>query len=151
MSFLEAKLTLNNMHGFKTLANTAEVKVSVESKSLENLFRDSLEGMNHLLKKDFCTNTDGILISSEIEISSYDSASLLLNFLSEIMALSHAARVIFCSAEFLTLTDKYLLARIHGCKINRFEKRLSTVFYRKSGIIFDSEGSYKTDLFFNYR
>lgn len=139
------------MHKLKILANTIEARVSVESKSLENLFQNSLHGMNQLLKKDFCTNTDGILISSEIEISSYDSASLLLNFLSEIMALSHAAHVIFCSAEFLTLTDKFLLARIHGCKINRFEKHLSTVFYRKSGIIFDSGGSYKTDLFFNYR
>jgi len=135
----------------KIISNTVDAKLSVESQSLKTLFKNSLLGMNQLLKRDYRKNLDGDLIFSEIEIFSYDSTSLLLNFLSEILALSHSTHIIFCSIQFLVLTDKYLLVKISGTKIDKFDNDLRTVSFHNAEIIKNQNGNYQTDIIFDYR
>lgn len=136
--------------GLKIITNTIDAKLSVESYTLENLFRISLKGMNELLKKGSYKNMDGNMITSEIEVASYDSTSLLINFLSEILNLSHTTHVIFSSAEFLTLSDHYLLARLTGTKVNEFDNNLKTVSFHEAQIIRNNSGNYQTNIIFDY-
>ena len=136
---------------FKISSHIVDAKLSVESKSLETLFQNSLWGMNELLKKDFCRNIDGTQITSEIEIYAYSSTSLLLNFLSEILMLSHSTHVIFCTAKFMTLSENYLLARVSGSKIDKFDRNLKSVSYHEAEITKNNHGNLAADIVFDYR
>lgn len=141
---------INMRREFKIISHFADIKLSVESGTLESLFRNSLSGMNELLKKGFCKNIDGNLIFSEIEVASYNSTSLLINFLSEVLTLSHMSHVIFCSVEFVTLSDKYLLARLSGTKVDKFDNNLKAVSFHEAEIIKNHSGNYQTNIVFDY-
>lgn len=136
---------------FRINSNIADVRLSVESGSLESLFKNSLFGMDEVLKKGFCKSMDGNLIESEIEITSYNTTALLLDFLSEVLTISHITHVIFCSAQFITLTNKYLLARISGSRVDKFDKDLKSVSYYETDVTRNKNGNYKTSIIFDYR
>lgn len=136
---------------FKIKPEISDVKVSVESRSLESLFRNSLLGMDEVLRKGFDKTIDGNLIASDIEVSAFDSTSLLITFLSEVLTLSRNTKIIFCFAQFMALNEKYLLATISGTRVDKFDKDIKGVSFHKAEIVKNVNGNYKTNIIFDYK
>lgn len=59
--------------------------------------------------------------------------------------------VIFYSAEFVALSDNYLMARISGTKVEKFDHELKGVTTPDSDIFMNNNGNFKTNLIFDYR
>ncbi len=138
-----------NMRLFKIIPHIADMRVRVEASSLEELFKVSLEGMNQILDKGFCTKRRDFPEIHEIQISSTDTTSLLIDFLSEALTLSHIHRAVFCQVEVTRLGSGSLSARLLGAKVETFDEDIKAVSYHEAEIVQNSKGNYKTNLVFD--
>ena len=74
----------------------ADVRLYVQGENLEELFAISIAGMNEILKPGFCEAfnlENNSLIIENLDIESPDKTSLLIDFMSEILTLSHIKRL----------------------------------------------------------
>ncbi len=99
---------------FSIFFTTADAGVRVESDSLEELFSDSARGMFFLMteKEDF-----GEEIEKEIHVESHDLDFLLFQWLSELLYISEAEKVIFGKFEILDLKGNSIKAKCLGEKL----------------------------------
>lgn len=77
------------MQNFEILPHTADTRLKVTADTLNGLFNAALSGMNHIIKIDWEKNDGNRDFSKKIEISSIDESMLLVDFLSEVLTLSH--------------------------------------------------------------
>jgi SHS2 domain-containing protein len=59
---------------------------------------------------------------------------LLIDFLSEILTLSHMYKSLYDSISFQSLTNSNLIAEIKGKKINGFDEDIKAVSYTETNI-----------------
>lgn len=137
------------MKKFEIIPHVADVRLKLEADSLQNLFKAALEGMNEISKKDFCKKIKTYDSSCKISFSSIDKTALLIDFLSEILTLSHIRYVIFCKVKFRKLNSNTLSAEIFGIKVKRFDKDIKAVSYHEAEIIKDKQGGYRTNIVFD--
>lgn len=133
---------------FKIMPHIADVRLSVTSLSLAGLFRNALLGMNEILKKG-SSKKSAKKLSYKIQVSSFDTTSLLIDFLSDVLTLSHIKRVIFHRVNFSHLSDKHLIAKVSGSKVKWFDKDIKAVSYHQAEIIRDKKGHYQTNIVFD--
>ncbi|MBI4319422.1 MAG: archease [Chloroflexi bacterium] len=147
---LEICTDQNNMRTFRIIAHTADVRVKVAASSLEELFTVSLEGMNQILKRNFCKRKNGLPSTiHQIEISSADTTALLIDFLSEALTLSHIHGAIFCQVEFAELAAHSLTANLLGTQVKSFDEDIKAVSYHEAEIERNSRGNLQTNLVFD--
>ena len=91
------------MKNFELIEHTADVRLKIEASTLEELFEVALSGMAEIIKKDVCQNECSI--QKEINLNSIDSTALLVDFLSEVLSISHSEKIVFCKINFEELTD----------------------------------------------
>ncbi len=138
------------MKTFRIIPHTADVRLKVEASSLEELFTVSLEGMNQILKKDFCKRRIDIPTIHQIQISSPDTTTaLLIDFLSEALTLSHIHGTIFCRVEFIELGSDSLTANLLGVKVKGFDEDIKAVSYHEAEIERNNRGNLQTNLVFD--
>ncbi|MCL5960298.1 MAG: archease [Chloroflexi bacterium] len=137
------------MRLFKIIPHMADTRLRVEASSLEELFKVSLEGMNQILKKNFCKKKKDFPEIYQIQISSYDTTSLLVDFLSEALTLSHIHGAIFCQVEFIRLGSDSVSAKLLGVKVKRFDEDVKGVSYHEAEIVQNSKGNYQTSMVFD--
>ena len=141
------------MKSYEFLPHVADIRLKVKGDNLENLFSAALHGMAKLIKSDECPilkelNEDDI-IKETIEISSIDSTSLLIDFLSELLTHSQINKSVYCKVKFDKLTDNFLKAIIFGVKINSFDEDIKAVTYHEAEIKKDSAGNLETIIIFD--
>ena len=137
------------MRLFKIIPHTADIRLRVEASSLAELFKVSLEGMNQILKKDLCERKIGSSETHQIQISSHDTTSLLIDFLSEALTLSHIHGAIFCEVEFARLGSDSLSAKLFGVKTETFDEDIKAVSYHEAEIVQNGKGNYQTNMVFD--
>lgn len=130
-------------------SHTADVRLQVSADTLPELFVASLEGMNEILKEGFCREQTEHPLAHDIDISSYDTTSLLIDFLSEVLTLSHIDGAVFCDVEAINLKGNSLSAKIRGASVERFDKDVKAVSYHEAEVRRDSKGSYQTNIVFD--
>jgi len=119
------------------LEHTADVRMKVCSPSIPGLFSEALLGLSHYCAPNQCdenTNT-----TFEVKIQSSNLETLLIDFLSEVLALMQIHYVIFCQIEIHTLTQTFLHATIFGKPVDAFEEEIKSITYHESQIVFDNE------------
>lgn len=139
------------MKSYKILPHTADVRLKVEGPALEEFFTAALEGMAHILNPGICEKDAGFNIKETIEISAPDLTSLLIDFLSEVLTLSHEKRIIFCRAIFCAVKfleakerkDFPLQARIFGAKVDKFDEDIKAVTYHDAEIKMNKKGNFE--------
>ena len=101
---------------FEILAHISDFRLKVWGKDLESVFNSALEGMNSVLKnvyKELNKNE----VTENLNITSIDSSMLLIDFLSEVLTLSHSKKAIFNFVKFFHLDEKSLAAEIKGERV----------------------------------
>lgn len=134
---------------FKLVPHVADVRLSVKSKSLKQLFINALLGMNAILKKGFAKKTDRYSKTFEIKIASDDTTSLLIDFLSDVLTLSHIHKTIFYQVQFEVLAEKHLIAKIKGNKVEKFDEDVKAATYHEVEVVKDKKGNYLTNIIFD--
>lgn len=142
------------MKSYEFLPHVADVRLKVKADSLEDLFSAALQGMASLLKSNICPFDEGLaeedsIIKETIEISSIDSTSLLIDFLSEILTHSQVNKAVYCKVKFEKLTDNFLKTIIFGTKINSFDEDIKAVTHHEAEIKKDSDGNFETIIIFD--
>jgi len=123
------------MQNFKILPHPADVAIEVESDTLQELFYGALLGMNEIIKKGICEHEMHINQTREIEISSHDATSLLIDFLNEVLFHSNERKAVFCHLDIQTMDNQFLRAELRGEKIDHFDEEIKAATYHGAQIM----------------
>ncbi len=113
---------------YEVLPHTADLRIRAWGKTREELFRNSLLGMSSVMQPEVVSRGGGD-IRRGVTLSSPDSAALLIDFLSEALALSQVNREVYTDVTFDELSGKSLQGTLIGLPVPEFEKDIKAVTY----------------------
>ena len=144
---------------FEVLPHTADLKIRVYGDSLEQLFKHALIGMFQSIGP--ITETPGCQYKADrlvcdslpkehtIDISSFDSVSLLVDFLSEALYLSDVNNEAYLDVRFTAFSPTHLEGALLGVGIKGFEVvEIKAVTYHDLRII-EQDGRWQADIVFD--
>ncbi len=138
------------MGSYEYHPHVADVRVELLAQSLEELFLVGLKGMANMLKRDSCHPAeDAYSISVNLELKAPDPAALLVDFLSEVLTISHVDRVLFCNMENTKLAHKKLSTTVLGKYANGFDEDIKAVTYHEAKVWQTNGGLWKVSLIFD--
>lgn len=137
------------MYTIDHLSHTADIRLHLRADSREELFRAGFEAMNQIIKPDACRKPCPCIIKQEIELSSVDDTTLLIDFLSDVLTLCHEHKAVFCEVDFQEMKPNRLLATIGGRPANGFEEDIKAVTYHEANVRQNAEGQWETPLIFD--
>lgn len=117
------------MKDFELIPHTADIKIRVYGQTMAELFKHALQGMFQSIgpHAQGCHEKDGRLICKNlpvhhgIHLQSYDTESLLVDFLSQALYLSDIHNEAYLDAEIHELTPTEIKATVKGVKITGFD------------------------------
>jgi SHS2 domain-containing protein len=140
---------------YQFLSHVADVRLKIEADTLEELFTAALEGMGNLIKKEVCQNSALVetdqenLLKEKIEISSIDTTTLLIDFLSEVLTHTQVNKAVYCKIRFEKLTTNFLSATIFGKQTENFDEDIKAVTYHEAEIKKNENGNFETIIVFD--
>jgi SHS2 domain-containing protein len=141
---------------YQFISHVADVRLKIEGDSLEELLTAALEGMGNLIKKEFCQNNSTQpdaeqenLLKEKIEISSADTTTLLIDFLSEVLTHTQVNKAVYCKIRFENLTNNFLSATILGKSVENFDEDIKAVTYHEAEIKKNENGNFETIIVFD--
>lgn len=137
------------MKRFEILPHTADLRLKVRASSLEELFYAALEGMNEVIDNNFNCRDSNAETAETIEVSSIDESMLLIDFLSEILTLSHKSKCIFIINKIYEFSITQIKAELNGFKADGFDEDIKAVTYTEAKIVRNSEGILETIIVFD--
>jgi len=129
------------------LEHTADIRMRVTGKTLEELFQDSLLGMVAAMKP--IEPQEPIKIQREISIESHDTTALLIDFLSEALVFIHTKHEAYTEIKFHKLTNEFLEVELIGYKSERFTEDIKAVTYHEANIHKTESGLWSTNIIFD--
>jgi len=142
---------------FEALSHTADIKIRVYGKTLEELFRNALIGMfqsigpqapNCIIRND-CLVCPELPKHHDIQVRSPDRIALLVDFLSEALYLSDVYNEAYLDAIIHELTETDIKATLHGIAVTGFEVvEIKAVTYHQLSIK-QVDGMWQTEIVFD--
>ena len=130
--------------------HTADVRLNVTGGTRGEVFRLALEAMAELMKENFCSTEEADFLREEyLELKAIDGTSLLVDFLSEVLTLSHIRKTIFCDVIFDTLAETELKAILRGKATDQFDKDIKAVTYHEAELKINKKGQWESILVFD--
>lgn len=120
---------------FEILPHTVDMRMRVCGKTLQELFRNALRGIASYMKEGVLTH-----VSKEAEekravrIEAADINSLLVEFLSEVVAASDIKNIIFTDVSFKEFGENFLEGTMQGLKADGFDKDIKAVSYHEADV-----------------
>jgi len=131
------------------LPHTADIKMRVEAKTLEELFKVAMRGMAEILKEGRCNERHNWPLEANISITSKDRTCLLIDFLSEVLSLSCSEKAIYCQLQITTLGAKKMEATIFGTAIDDLDEEIKAVTYHEAKLEKNNNGLWETFVIFD--
>lgn len=137
------------MRHFEILRHTADIRLKAIADNYENLFSAALEGMNYIIKRKFDKSLSLMNFKDIVNVESIDRSMLLIDFLSEVLTLSHLYKAIYHSVNFKSFTETNLTAEVEGDKVGNFDEDIKAVTYHEAEIRKNEQGLYETIIVFD--
>jgi SHS2 domain-containing protein len=134
------------MKKFEILEHKADLKIRAFGKTKEELFLNTLLGMNAGLRPEIQTQETKI---RKIKIKSPDLAALLVDFLSEALYLIQTNKEIYDNVEFIKFTDREIAAELSGQEVERFGKDIKAVTYHGLGVYQKEDNIWEATILFD--
>jgi SHS2 domain-containing protein len=135
---------------YSILPHTADVRLFVSASTLEELFRSALEGMGEIQRKGLCDGNELLYdVHEKLEVHSGNMTTLLVDFLSDVLTLSHIRKAVFCKVEIFFLTDTELSAVISGQRVMDYDEDIKAVTYHEAEIMSSREYHFETMILFD--
>ena len=126
----------------KLEGHVADTRLRVRGSSLEELFEAAFLGLGELVKSE---QPNGDLdVVETFEISASDTTSLLIDFLSEVLSMTHVNRAVFYVVDFEELTETWVRATIRGRRVESFDKDVKAVTYHEAAVKKDKDGNFES-------
>jgi len=132
---------------YKILEHTADVRLLVEARTLEELFREALGGMMEVLKPE--KKEGGPETMRRIEIEAASRTALLVDFLNEALWLAHTHREALAEVAFEAISETRLRATLRGFAAAAFGEDIKAVTYHEAEIRTNEAGNLETKLVFD--
>ena len=135
---------------YRILSHTADLRLEVYGKTLEELFINAAEALARILyEQSESTEFSALpkarqLLSEKIEIQSVNMNTLLVDFLNEILARSHINKAVY-KVESLKLKGNAVEAKSMGKKVEQFDEDVKAVTYHEVDIK-EEKGMWHTTL-----
>jgi len=142
---------------FEQLPHTADIKIRVYGKTMEELFRHALIGMFNVVRPiaSGCSYEGDRLVCPslperhDVQVRAIDRDALLVDFLSEALYLSDTHDEAYLDATIHELDNQNIKATLHGVKISGFEVvELKAVTHHELRII-QKDGVWQADIVFD--
>lgn len=137
------------MYQINNLYHVADVGISIEADSLQELFFAALKGMGNILKEGFCEQELTPDFKTEMRIQNDDLTVLLINFLSEALTISHTDSVIFCGIQKVLLNESFFHGIVEGNKVQAFDEDIKAVTFHEANVFRNEQGIWQTNLIFD--
>lgn len=131
------------------LKHTADIKVKVESDSLEGLFHTGLEAMNTVIKKTIQKRKNSKKTTRKIELNAVDTTVLLIDLLSAVLTETHTSKILFTELEILNLYANSIVATVSGFPLDDFDEDIKAVTYHEAEVMKNKKGNWETLLVFD--
>ena len=95
---------------YEEIEHTADWSFRVRGDDLPDLFANAARALSAME----ATSTTECALTREVRVEGLDRESLLVNWLNELLHLSHTRREAYSGFDFLELNDTHLRARIQG-------------------------------------
>jgi len=132
---------------FEILEHKADLKIRAFGKIKEELFLNTLLGMEESMKYEV-KRPEG-KIKRVVKIKSIDSPALLVDFLSEILYLTQVNKEIYNSVKFKKFTDNEIEAELSGQKVERFGEDVKAVTHHNLEIQRGDDGIWTAVVLFD--
>jgi SHS2 domain-containing protein len=143
------KISAKPMQKFEILPHTADTRLKVTANTLNGLFQAGLEGMNCIMKNALKESDLTGDFAKKIIIKSLDESMLLIDFLSEVLTLSHKNKACYKIIGFEILDSTKLTAVIEGTRVFGFDEDIKAVTYTEAKIVKNSLNQYETIIVFD--
>lgn len=136
------------MFQIENKTHTSDIRLLIKADGIEELFKAGMIGLSKEIVGDFFPESPQKEYSKTIKISSIDRTTLLIDFLSELLALSQIHQVIFFDVEFIRFEDCDLEAEVLGMYLDGIAEEIKAVTYHEAEVVFD-DGLWSTYLVFD--
>lgn len=137
------------MFKIKHLPHTADIRILVESDTLEGLFQGSLEGMCGILWHENWPEIQQKVEQVKVELRAPDSTVLLIDFLSEALTMILTHKILFRELEIVHLHERELVGLLKGFPVEGFDDDIKAVTYHEAEIVKNEEGKWETAIVFD--
>ena len=127
---------------------TTDVTISAEGFSLKELFTNALHHMGEVLQPGYCEKATHYDSNMCIQLHAEDPTTLLIDFLSEVLALTYSQKAIYCYVYFETLTDRELAATLYGKWFGKLENEIKSCTYHEARVRQEDDGRWQTPIIF---
>lgn len=112
---------------YEILPHTADLRIRVQGRTLEEVFRSALRGMSEVMKPKAARRP--LDQERPITVAAPDIATLLVDFLSEALTLAHINREVYPDARVQELTPTTLRATLRGIRVPGFARDIKAATY----------------------
>lgn len=134
------------MGKYQILEHKADLKIRAFGKTKEELFLNTILGMEENLKPEA---QDRRKIEREIKISSIDLSALLVDFLSEVLYLNQVNKEIYNDTTFKKFTDTEIDGILKGQKVEGFGEDIKAVTYHDLDIHQRKDGVWESTVLYD--
>ncbi len=127
--------------------HTADIRMNVKGKTLEELFQDALLGMIKVMNPAWLREARAV--KREIAVKAPDATALLVDFLNEALALAHTECEAYTAVQFRSLSECSLEAELEGYKTESFDEDIKAVTYHEADVKKNNKGEWETILIFD--
>lgn len=132
---------------YKILEHTADIRMAVQGRTLEELFSDALAGMASILKSQ--NASDKKQVERAISLEAPDTTALLIDFLNETLRLAQTNKESYTQVEFKKILPQSLEANLRGFKVQSFEEDIKAVTYHEAEVKRKKDGIWETNIIFD--
>jgi len=132
---------------FEFLPHTADVRMNVSGKSLEELFCDALRGTMQFLSPNAQENA--ARVQHTIEISSPDVTALLVDFLNAALSSAQENKETYADVTIKDLAATHVSATVSGYPVQSFGNDIKAVTYHEADVHKNEKGEWKTTIVFD--
>lgn len=133
--------------GFKILEHAMDLRIRVFGSSREELFKNALAGMASIQKKEIVDRKP--TVKYPIFIESIDASAILVDFLSEVLALADTNQEVYFCVKLNEFSDTVIDAEIRGVKVNKFDEDIKAVTYHGVDIQQSESGLWEAEIVFD--
>ena len=130
---------------FEEVEHTADIAIRVWGRDLAELFAHAAHGMARQMAE---ADAAGGTVERTIELEAYDTETLLVAWLGEILYLSERDGCVFTDFDMLEVTPTRLRAVARGGGVSEHRRHIKAVTFSNLAIV-PTDGGYETTIVFD--
>lgn len=129
---------------YEVLTHTADLRLKVTAKTLEELFEEAMHGLMHVIHDR--PDEHHKEVRRVVSVQSPDETALLVDFLNEVLFFTHIKHEIYTDLLLHEFTPRSLEAEVQGATVHDFDEDIKAVTYHEAKIEKNEKGEWEVTL-----